>query len=372
MSHQTVTVDLGERRYDILIGANLLDRAGEFIAPMLKNPRIAIVTDETVAHLHLPTLTQALAAQSIQADAYILPAGERTKSFEHLQSLSHDFLDAGYERGDFIIALGGGVIGDLTGFAASIYKRGCGYIQVPTTLLSQVDSSVGGKTAINTIHGKNLIGAFYQPSLVIADTDVLSTLPDRQRRAGYAEIVKYGLLGDADFFSWLEEHGEAVLSGAPDALSYAIAKSCQMKADIVAQDEREIGRRALLNLGHTFAHSLEAEAGYSGALLHGEAVAAGMALAYDYSAARGICSAEAAARVTAHLQRMSLKLFADLPPDIRANPETHMRHMSQDKKNSGGKLTLILPRAIGDSYVERDADTVSLSAFWAAQLNRCG
>ena len=366
----TVTVQTDTQSYDISVGNGLLPRAGEFIAPHLKSGRAAIITDANVAPLHLDTLTTALVSAGVKASVHILPAGEATKSFDRLQTLMTDLLDDKLERGDSLIALGGGVIGDLTGFAASIYKRGCGFIQVPTTLLAQVDSSVGGKTGINAPQGKNLIGAFYQPSCVLIDTDVLSTLPERQVKAGYAEVLKYGLLGDAELFDWLEENGEAVLALEPDAIRHAITKSCEAKAKVVSEDEFERGRRALLNLGHTFAHSLEAEAGYGGALLHGEAVSAGMALAFDYSAARGICSSEDAARVTAHIRRLGLTHFADLPPEIQASPEKHMGHMAQDKKNSGGNLTLILARKIGEAFIERKADTDAVKAFWAAQINK--
>jgi len=365
---QTVSVDLGERGYDIHIGPALLSRAAELISPILKNKRVGIVTDSVVAPLHLKTLTDGLDGAGIDSRAYIMPAGEASKSFETLQSLLSDLLDDGWERGDYLIALGGGVIGDLTGFAASVYKRGCGFIQIPTTLLAQVDSSVGGKTGINMPQGKNLVGAFYQPSLVLADTDVLSTLPERQMKAGYAEVLKYGLLGDAEFFTWLEENGAAVLAGKPETLAYAIARSCETKARIVAADERERGPRALLNLGHTFAHSLEAEAGYSGALLHGEAVAAGMAMAFDYSAAQGLCSEADAGAVRAHIGKLGLQSFAELPATIQADADTHMGHMAQDKKNSGGALTLILARKIGEAFVEPKADQTAVRAFWTEQI----
>ncbi len=369
---KTVTVDPGSRRYDISIGRGLLPRAAQFIAPHLKSGRCAIITDAIVAGLHLDVLTKALGDAGIETHVHILPAGEATKSFDHLQSLMSDLLNDRLDRGDSLIALGGGVIGDLTGFAASIYKRGCGFIQIPTTLLAQVDSSVGGKTGINAPQGKNLIGAFYQPSHVLIDTDVLSTLPERQIKAGYAEVLKYGLLGDAEFFDWLEENGEAVLALEPQAITHAIAKSCKAKATVVSEDEFERGRRALLNLGHTFAHALEAEAGYGGALLHGEAVSAGMAMAFDYSAARGICPQADADRVKAHLTRLKLTQFTDLSPEIQASPERHMGHMAQDKKNSGGNLTLILARAIGEAFIERKADTKAVTAFWAAQINKAG
>ncbi|MEE9347987.1 MAG: 3-dehydroquinate synthase [Robiginitomaculum sp.] len=367
---ESVRVDLGPRSYDIHIGAGVLTNAGKYIAPLLTNKRVAIITDETVADLHLETLTGALTDSAIGSQAFILPAGEASKSYGALQSLLDDLLDAGYERGDYIIALGGGVIGDLAGFAASILKRGCGFIQIPTTLLAQVDSSVGGKTAINTRHGKNLIGAFYQPALVLVDTDVLSTLAERQMRAGYAEILKYGLLGDAEFFNWLEGNSAKVLDKDRAALSYAIAKSCRAKAAIVAADEREHGRRALLNLGHTFGHSLEAQAGYGGALLHGEAVATGMVMAFDYCAQNKICSEDDAARVRAHLRQCGLKTFAELAANIRSDADTHMVNMGQDKKNSGGEITLILARAIGDSYVEKTINTNMLREFLNTQIKK--
>jgi len=365
-----VRVEPDSKSYNIYVGRGLLARAGEYVAPHIKNGRAAIITDTNVAPLYAETLTKALSAAGVTASLHVLPAGESTKSFEHLQSLLSDLLDEGLERNDTLIALGGGVIGDLTGFAASVYKRGCGFIQIPTTLLAQVDSSVGGKTGINAPQGKNLIGAFYQPACVLIDTDVLSTLPERQVKAGYAEVLKYGLLGDAAFFDWLDNNGQAVLDLQPQAVRHAIAKSCEAKAKVVSEDEFERGRRALLNLGHTFAHSLEAEAGYGGALLHGEAVAAGMALAFDYSAARGICPDDDAARVTAHIHRLGLTHFSALPPEIQASPERHMAHMAQDKKNSGGNLTLILARKIGEAFIEPKADTRAVKAFWAAQINK--
>lgn len=368
MTDHIVTVSLGaegakDRSYDIVIGDDVLARAGTLIAPILTNKRVGIVTDETVAELHLGALTQSLSAAGIDNRAYVLPSGESTKSFAQLESLMSDMLDAGYERADYLIAFGGGVIGDLTGFAASILKRGCGFIQIPTTLLAQVDSAVGGKTAINAPQGKNLIGAFYQPSLVLSDIGVLSTLPERQMKAGYAEVLKYGLLGDAPFFDWLEVNAAKVLSGDTDALSYAVAQSCRAKARIVAEDEFEHGRRALLNLGHTFGHALEAQAGYSGALLHGEAVAAGMAMAFGFSAAQSHCTGQDAQRVNAHMAAHNLTRFEDLPPSIAGDANILMHHMAQDKKNSGGKLTLILTRAIGEAFIDKNADADAVKAY---------
>ena len=348
----TVTVELGLRSYDIIIGENLLSKASEYIKPHLKAKRVAIVTDETVYGLHGKTLEAALA--DFDTHMIVRPAGENQKSFDGLQSVLNPLFEAGFDRNDTIIAFGGGVIGDLTGFAASIFKRGCHFIQIPTTLLSQVDSSVGGKTAINNEYGKNLIGAFYQPKLVLADTSVLKTLPERELKAGYAEVVKYGLLGDSGFFNWLDANGPDVLALKANTIDYAIAVSCQTKARIVAADERERGERALLNLGHTFAHALEIEAGYSGDLLHGEAVSAGMEMAFEFSAAQGLCEAEDAAKVKAHFAKLGLTSIEDIAPLLK-DARTLLAHMDQDKKNEGGALTLILARAIGGAFLQKDA-----------------
>ena len=348
----TVSVDLGERSYDIVIGEDLLPRASDFLSPHLKAKRVAVVTDENVYALHGKTLEAALS--DVETHMIIRPAGEDQKSFEGLQAVLNALFRAGFDRNDTLIAFGGGVIGDLTGFAASIYKRGCQFIQIPTTLLSQVDSSVGGKTAINNEFGKNLIGAFYQPKLVLADTSVLKTLPLRELKAGYAEVVKYGLLGDKAFFDWLDTHGQAVLDLNPEAIAQAVAKSCETKARIVAADERERGERALLNLGHTFAHALEIEAGYSGDLLHGEAVSAGMEMAFDYSAAQGLCSGGDAAKVKTHFKKLGLISISDVAP-LLTDADKLVAHMDQDKKNEGGALTLILARAIGDAFVQKSA-----------------
>jgi len=349
----TVNVNLGARSYDIIIGEDLLSRAGEFLAPHLKAKRVAIVTDENVYALHGKTLEAALT--DYETHMIIRPAGENQKSFEGLQAVLGALFEASFDRNDTVIAFGGGVIGDLTGFAASIYKRGCQFVQIPTTLLSQVDSSVGGKTAINNQFGKNLIGAFYQPKLVLADTSVLTTLPERELKAGYAEVVKYGLLGDRMFFDWLDVNGQDVLSLKPDAIAHAVAVSCKTKARIVAADERERGQRALLNLGHTFAHALEIEAGYSGDLLHGEAVSAGMEMAFEFSAAlQGLCPQGDVTKVKSHFSKLGLTSIKDVAP-LLTDAGKLLSHMDQDKKNEGGALTLILARAIGDAFVQKAA-----------------
>lgn len=348
----TVSVDLGPRSYDIVIDENLLSNARQYLEPHLKAKRLAIVTDETVYALHGKTLETALA--DLETHMIIRPPGENQKSFDGLQAVLGGLFEAGFDRNDTVIAFGGGVIGDLTGFAASVFKRGCQFIQIPTTLLSQVDSSVGGKTAINNEYGKNLIGAFYQPKLVLADTSVLKTLPERELKAGYAEVVKYGLLGDSDFFHWLDENGHDVLALKAKAIAYAVAVSCETKARIVAADERERGERALLNLGHTFAHALEIEAGYSGDLLHGEAVSAGMEMAFNFSAAQGLCSPEDAAKVKSHFNKLGLTSINDVASLLK-NADTLLAHMDQDKKNEGGALTLILARAIGEAFVQKAA-----------------
>jgi 3-dehydroquinate synthase len=298
---ERLRVDLGPRSYEILVGENLIATAGAHLKPVLRQPRCFIVTDSTVAELYLAALERALSDAGIEIEAFVVPAGEATKDFDHLAQLCGRILEARLERQTTLVALGGGVIGDLAGFAAAILLRGIDFVQVPTTLLAQVDSSVGGKTGINTPQGKNLVGVFHQPRLVLADTGVLSTLPRRQLLAGYAEVVKYGLLGDAAFFQWLEGHGHLVVDGDPTAVRRAITHACAMKAAIVADDEREAGARALLNLGHTFGHALEAECGYGDELLHGEAVAIGMVMAFELSAQLGFCSPEETDRVRRHL-----------------------------------------------------------------------
>lgn len=356
----TVNVGLGARSYDILIGTGLIDQADSCISPFLAGRRPIIITDDQVATTQLPRLERALGAD---CQTLILPSGEATKSWQQLERLTDALLDLGVERGDKLIALGGGVIGDLVGFAASILKRGCGFIQVPTTLLAMVDSSVGGKTAINVRAGKNLIGSFHQPSLVVIDPSVLATLPDRQMRAGYAEIVKYGLINDAAFFEWCEHHAAQLLARNSDALATAIAHSVRTKAEIVAADERETkDQRALLNLGHTFGHALEADTGFSEALLHGEAVAAGMALAYGFSAATGRCGAEDARRVMQHLDTIGLPASL-AAAHVTGDGAALVAHMLHDKKMTAGTLPFILAHGIGQSYVDRTVNLADVAQF---------
>jgi len=358
---EKLKVDLGARSYDIRIGADLLTSLGEHIRAFAPTGRVAVITDETVSGLYGAAIKAALSDYAVHM--IIRPAGEAQKSMPNLEEILESLFGAGFNRSDLLIAFGGGVIGDLAGFTASIFKRGMPFIQVPTTLLSQVDSSVGGKTAINNRFGKNLIGAFYQPRAVIIDTDLLSTLPPRELKAGYAEILKYGLLGDAAFFGELEAGlGADILALKPEALSRAIYVSCETKAKIVAQDEREGGVRALLNLGHTFGHALELEAGYDGDVLHGEAVSVGMEMAFLFAAAQGLCSQSDAARVSAHLAATAMPRISDMA-HLFAKPEALLRHMGQDKKNEGEHLTLILPRAIGETYIEARADKAAVLGF---------
>ena len=358
-----VPVSLGERSYEVAIEAGALARAGERLKPYARGGRFVVVTDEHVAAAQLPELTASLETAGLRVEPIVLPAGESTKSWEQLAALSDRLLGLGIERSDNVIALGGGVIGDLVGFAASILKRGCGFVQVPTTLLAQVDSSVGGKTAINTPAGKNLIGAFHQPSHVLIDPDTLDTLPRREIGAGYAEVVKYGLIDDPAFFDWCEANGEKLLAGDPAARTHAIATSIAAKARIVAADERETtGVRALLNLGHTFGHALEAETGFGSRLLHGEGVACGMALAFRYSAQIGLCPAEDAERVSAHLKAAGLPVtLAEAGAD--ASGETLVVHMLHDKKMAGGKLPFLLARGIGQTFLAKDVDLADVARF---------
>ncbi|MFO1259827.1 MAG: 3-dehydroquinate synthase [Sphingomonadaceae bacterium] len=358
-----VPVSLGARSYDILIEDGLLDRAGEHLAAHARGGRLVVVTDEHVAATQLKRLEASLAASGIAISPIILPPGEGTKSWHGLSTLMDRLLELGVERKDAIIALGGGVIGDLVGFAASILKRGCRFIQIPTTLLSQVDSSVGGKTAINTAAGKNLVGAFHQPVLVLIDPTTLDTLPPREVRAGYAEVVKYGLIDRPEFFNWCEANGKVLLEGQSAARAHAIEVSVRAKATIVAEDEEEkTGRRALLNLGHTFGHALEAETGYSDRLLHGEAVAAGMALAFRFSAAQGLCSAEETARVTAHLRASGLPASLK-DAGVGASGEALVAHMLHDKKMEAGTLPFLLARGIGQTYLDKTVDLKAVAAF---------
>ncbi|MEX6726013.1 3-dehydroquinate synthase [Parapedomonas caeni] len=362
-SESRIEVDLGPNSYPILIGAGLLNRIGTLAAPWLPRGKTVIVTDKTIADLYLDRVIRTLAEAGITAEPIVLPSGEGTKSFAVLEQVVERLLELGIERKDAVIALGGGVIGDLVGFATAILRRGCAFIQVPTTLLSQVDSSVGGKTGINSRHGKNLVGAFHQPKLVVIDTDLLDTLHRRELLAGYAEVVKYGLINDADFFAWLEAHGEALLKGDAAGRTHAIAVSCQAKATVVEQDEFETrGLRALLNLGHTFGHALEAELGYSHRLLHGEGVAIGMVLAFELSVAMGLCPAADLARVRDHLRAVGLPTS---PADIglTASGATLVAHMRQDKKMDAGRLAFILTHGIGKAFVTKDVDLGQVEAL---------
>ena len=360
---ETVGVKLGDRSYDILIGSGLVEAAGREIAARLPGLATAIVTDTNVAALHLQHLKDSLAGAGIRATVIELPPGEKTKCFEALQQVVDGILSARLERGDAVIALGGGVIGDLAGFASGIVRRGMKFIQMPTSLLAQVDSSVGGKTGINTSHGKNLVGVFHQPQLVLADTGVLDTLPVREFRAGYAELAKYGLIDRPDFFAWLEDHWQAVFAGGAER-AHAIAEACRAKADVVARDEYETGDRALLNLGHTFGHALEAATGYDSArLVHGEGVAIGMALAHRFSSRLNLASPDDAARVEAHLRTVGLPWrMADIPGGL-PDAEALFSFIAQDKKVSRGALTFILTRGIGQSFIAKDVPASEVMAF---------
>ncbi|WP_233544804.1 3-dehydroquinate synthase [Pseudooceanicola sediminis] len=360
---EKLRVELGERGYEILIGPGLLAEAGAHIAPLLRRPRVAVLTDETVAALHLETLRAGLAEAGIDMVSLALPAGESTKSWPQFTRAVEWLLDQKVERSDVVVALGGGVIGDLAGFAAAVLRRGVRFVQIPTSLLAQVDSSVGGKTGINAPQGKNLIGAFHQPSLVLADTAVLGTLAPRDFLAGYGEVVKYGLLGDAAFFDWLERMGPALAAGDMAARVAAVKRSCQMKAEIVARDETEQGDRALLNLGHTFGHALEAATGYSDRLLHGEGVAIGCALAFELSAKLGLCAQEDPSRVRAHLRDMGMKV--DLRDISGPLPDADglLVLMAQDKKVVDGALRFILARGIGTAFVTADVPQEAVRAL---------
>ncbi|MDT3684793.1 MAG: 3-dehydroquinate synthase [Pseudorhodoplanes sp.] len=362
-----VHVALGDRAYDIAVGRGVLTSLGARVASLRPGARCAIVTDDTVAGHHLSAAEASLAKSGIAHSHVTVAPGEGSKSYAGFESVCEQLIGARIERGDLLVALGGGVIGDLTGFAASAVRRGLDFVQVPTTLLAQVDSSVGGKTGINSRHGKNLVGAFHQPILVLADTAVLDTLPARQMRAGYAEVAKYGLLGDAAFFAWLEQNWQEIFSGGP-AREYAVTKSCQMKADVVARDERESGDRALLNLGHTFGHALEAAAGFSERLLHGEAIAIGMTLAFAFSAGRGLLSPADVERVQRHLAAVGLPTrIADIPGDL-PDADTLMELIAQDKKVKRGNLTFILARGIGQSFIASDIEPEDVHTFLVGHL----
>ncbi len=350
---ETLKVELGARGYDIVVGERLLADAGKHCAGALKGRRVIIVSDEQVARLYLHRLTGALEDEKIQYRAVIVKPGEGTKSLASFSELMESLLEQNPDRRTVLIALGGGVVGDLTGFAASVLLRGVDFIQMPTTLLSQVDSSVGGKTGINSKQGKNLIGSFHQPILVLADVSTLATLPARERKSGYAEIIKYGFIDRPEFFAWLEQYGAKLLAGDAAATAYAVVESCKAKAAIVAADEKEANVRALLNFGHTFGHALEAETGFSDTLLHGEAVAIGMALAFRASVMMGLCPKADLERVLAHYKAVGLP---SSPLDIRKDWDIDrlMAHFAHDKKAESGKLTFVLAKGIGKTFVAKD------------------
>ena len=360
---ERLRVELGDRAYEILVGPRLLKRAGREIQSLLRRRQVVIVSDETVARHWLPQLQDSLSEAGIAHHTVLLPPGEETKDLTHFGKLVDEILAIGIERGTMLIALGGGVVGDVTGFAAATLLRGIDFVQIPTTLLAQVDSSVGGKTGINTRLGKNLIGAFYQPRLVLADTGTLSSLPRRELLAGYAEIVKYGLIRDAEFFAWLEAEGRSVCDLMPGALRRAVMTSCAMKADIVAGDEREEGDRALLKFGHTFGHALETETGFSSQLLHGEAVALGMVLAFDFAARLGLVAGDEARRARHHLEERGLPTQMAAIGLAGTPADRLIVHMSKDKKVRDGRIALILPRRIGEVFVMKDAPLDQLHDF---------
>jgi 3-dehydroquinate synthase len=369
MAPATIPVALGSRSYDVLVGPGLMARAADLIKARIGPGKCGIVTDQNVAACHLAALEASLRAAGLHAGTVVLPPGEATKSFAALAGLCGHLLEMGLERRDCVIALGGGVIGDLAGFAASIVRRGLAVVQMPTTLLAQVDSSVGGKTAINMAQGKNLVGTFHQPRLVLADTDVLDTLPPRQFRAGYVEAAKYGLLGDADYFAWLEQNGPAVFARDEAALTHAIAVAVRGKAGIVARDETETGERMLLNLGHTFGHALEAWAGFSDRLLHGEAIAIGICLAYRLSEELAFIGNNSVARVEAHFAALGLPTrIGDIPGADAPDAATLLGIMGQDKKVRGGQLTLILTRGIGEAFITRDVAAPTVLDFLSRQI----
>ena len=367
---QKTTVDLGSRSYDILIGENIIDKAGIHIGPLLNRAKTLIITDENVAALHLAALQLSLTEAGLTSEALSLPAGETTKGWEQLERSIDWLLSQKVERGDIVVAFGGGVIGDLGGFAASVLRRGVRFVQLPTSLLAQVDSSVGGKTGINAPHGKNLIGAFHQPQLVLIDVTTLDTLEPRHVVAGYAEIVKYGLINDIEFFEWLEKNGETLISGPADLRGIirteAILRSCEAKAAVVAADEKETGVRALLNLGHTFGHALEAENGYNDNLFHGEAVAMGMILAFQLSEKMDLCPAEDVKRISQHFKQTSAQQISTFDFDV----EHLLLHMQGDKKMSGGKLTFVLASGIGKSFLNNNVEMDDVRSVLKKALER--
>jgi 3-dehydroquinate synthase len=365
---QQLEVKLGDRSYPILIGHDLIKTAGSLIAPRLKGRQIVVITDESVAQLWLPTFIKSFEELDVVVHDLTLPATEETKSFSHFESLLNDVLALGIDRKTTLIALGGGVIGDIVGFTAAVLLRGIDFIQVPTTLLSQVDSSVGGKTGINTNYGKNLVGAFHQPQLVLVDTGSLATLPKRELLAGYAEVVKYGLIDDFDFYEWCENNAQAIIDGDQEAQKYAVLKSCMSKAKIVASDEHEFGLRALLNLGHTFGHAFEAETGYSRKLLHGEAVSIGCINAFQLSSKLGLCKKQETIRVEKHFSQIGLRNSLTGLVDKSWTVERLIAHMLKDKKSEAGKITFILARGIGKSFVAKEVAMDALKAILAEAL----
>jgi 3-dehydroquinate synthase len=364
-----VRVDLGERSYEVIVGPGLIAQAGERIAAVIEGRRVAVVTDDNVARLHLRPLGAALDRAGFSKTDIVAPAGETSKSFDTLRQVVDAILAARLERGDAVVALGGGVIGDLAGFAAAIVRRGMRLIQVPTSLLAQVDSSVGGKTGINSHFGKNLVGAFHQPRLVLADSGALDTLPAREFAAGYAEMAKAGLIADGEFFGWLEANHPRLFAGGAERVE-AIARSIAFKARIVAEDEHETGERALLNLGHTFGHALEAACGYDTArLVHGEAIAIGLVLAHDFSVAEGLAPAADAERVRRHLAGAGLPTSISAIPGPALTPAELMAHIAQDKKVKQGRLTFILTRGIGQAFIANDVPADRVEAFLERQCS---
>ena len=361
-NYDTLRVDLGPRSYDILVGSNLLANTASHIAPFVRKAGVIVISDATVAGKHLPTVLASLDSAGIAHRQVIVPAGEKSKSFAVFEDVIEQILAMGIERLTLIIALGGGVVGDLAGYVAASLLRGLDFVQIPTTLLSQVDSSVGGKTGINSKSGKNLVGAFHQPRLVLADTAVLDTLPRREMHAGYAEVVKYGLIDDPEFFDWLEKNAEAILNNDGPERRAAVMRSCAAKARIVSQDERESGKRALLNLGHTFGHALEAETGYGAKLLHGEAVAMGMVIAHDVCGAMGMAPGGEKDRIVNHLKSVGLPVVASEVPGMHWDIDRLIGHMSRDKKVRDGEITFVMTRGIGKAFTSKAMDVDKMRA----------
>lgn len=358
-----VPVDLGDRAYEILVGPGLIDRAGDRLADLAAGRKLVVIVDRTLVPLHLERLVAALQPVAAAVQVVETGTGEAAKSFASFQTVVERVLSLGVDRRTLVVAFGGGVTGDLAGFVAAVTLRGLDFVQIPTTLLSQVDSSVGGKTGINTTHGKNLVGAFHQPKRVLIDTNVLDTLPRRELLAGYAEVVKYGAIGDREFFEWLEAHGPALLAGDGAARREAVVRSCATKARVVIADEREAGERALLNFGHTFGHAFEAMAGYDGSLVHGEAVSAGMAVAARLSTRLGLCPGQDSERLVAHLSAVGLPVsLDDIDPERRWTAEALMAHMAKDKKVRDGRIVFVLLRALGHAVVRTDTDPASARA----------